>query len=106
VPSGPFCILKLLAQVKPIRRTTVLDIMRRLLQPKDRMVSTVPSSTACYITNLILITGDTDPEDVPPSQSFLRASSDLSARCRSTNRFFAYGIGIWRRLSHGALVLP
>ena len=29
-------------QAKTVRKTTVLDVMRRLLQPKNRMVSTIP----------------------------------------------------------------
>ncbi|KAF8967468.1 tubulin gamma [Flammula alnicola] len=57
-------------KAKPIRRTTVLDVMRRLLQPKNRMVSTVSSSMACYISNLNIIMGDIDPADV--HQSLLR----------------------------------
>ncbi|KAH9997538.1 gamma tubulin [Russula vinacea] len=44
-------------------RTTVLD-------PKNRMVSTVPSKTACYISILNIIQGDVDPTDV--HQSLLR----------------------------------
>lgn len=55
------------SQAKPIRRTTVLDVMRRLLQPKNRMVSTSPSKTACYISILNIIQGDVDPTDVRPS---------------------------------------
>jgi len=51
-------------KAKPIRRTTVLDVMRRLLQPKNRMVSTVPSKAACYISILNIIQGDVDPTDV------------------------------------------
>ncbi|KAF8275211.1 gamma tubulin [Lactarius quietus] len=51
-------------KAKPIRRTTVLDVMRRLLQPKNRMVSTVPSKTACYISILNIIQGDVDPTDL------------------------------------------
>ena len=47
-----------------VRRTTVLDVMRRLLQPKNRMVSTTPSKTACYISILNIIQGDVDPTDV------------------------------------------
>ncbi|KDQ13118.1 hypothetical protein BOTBODRAFT_33726 [Botryobasidium botryosum FD-172 SS1] len=57
-------------KVKSIRKTTVLDVMRRLLQPKNRMVSTVPSKTACYISILNIIQGDVDPTDV--HQSLLR----------------------------------
>ncbi|KAI5124077.1 hypothetical protein M0805_003904 [Coniferiporia weirii] len=57
-------------KAKPIRRTTVLDVMRRLLQPKNRMVSTTPSKTACYISILNIIQGEVDPTDV--HQSLLR----------------------------------
>ncbi|KAG9226030.1 hypothetical protein CCMSSC00406_0008692 [Pleurotus cornucopiae] len=57
-------------KAKAIRRTTVLDVMRRLLQPKNRMVSTTPSKTACYISILNIIQGDVDPTDV--HQSLLR----------------------------------
>jgi hypothetical protein len=56
--------VKCVSQAKPIRRTTVLDVMRRLLQPKNRMVSTTPSKTACYISILNIIQGDVDPTDV------------------------------------------
>ena len=51
-------------KAKPIRRTTVLDVMRRLLQPKNRMVLTTPSKTACYISILNVIQGEVDPTDV------------------------------------------
>ena len=68
--SWPWCTLELTEwsfysiQAKPIRRTTVLDVMRRLLQPKNRMVSTTPSKTACYISILNIIQGEVDPTDV------------------------------------------
>ena len=64
-------VLILSEKAKPIRRTTVLDVMRRLLQPKNRMVSTVPSKTACYISILNIIQGDVDPTDVRLSASCL-----------------------------------
>jgi len=57
-------------QAKSIRKTTVLDVMRRLLQPKNRMVSTTPSKSACYISILNIIQGDVDPRDI--HQSLLR----------------------------------
>ncbi|KAF8644140.1 hypothetical protein AX16_008667 [Volvariella volvacea WC 439] len=57
-------------KAKSIRRTTVLDVMRRLLQPKNRMVSSSPSKTACYISILNIIQGEVDPTDV--HQSLLR----------------------------------
>ncbi|KAF8350884.1 gamma tubulin [Amanita rubescens] len=57
-------------KAKPIRRTTVLDVMRRLLQPKNRMVSTSLNKTSCYISILNIIQGDVDPTDV--HQSLLR----------------------------------
>ncbi|EME49405.1 hypothetical protein DOTSEDRAFT_76722 [Dothistroma septosporum NZE10] len=49
---------------KTVRKTTVLDVMRRLLQPKNQMVSTKPSKTSCYISILNIIMGEADPADV------------------------------------------
>lgn len=54
-------------QAKTVRKTTVLDVMRRLLQPKNRMVSTTPSKKSCYISILNIITGEADPTDVHKS---------------------------------------
>lgn len=58
------------SQAKSVRKTTVLDVMRRLLQPKNRMVSTptsVANRAACYISILNIIQGEVDPTDVRPS---------------------------------------
>ncbi|KAF8337507.1 gamma tubulin [Cantharellus anzutake] len=55
---------------KSVRKTTVLDVMRRLLQPKNRMVSTMGSKSSCYVSILNVIQGDVDPTDV--HQSLLR----------------------------------
>lgn len=43
--------------VQNIRKTTVLDVMRRLLQPKNMMVSTIQDrgSAHCYISILNII---------------------------------------------------
>ncbi|PVG01838.1 tubulin-domain-containing protein [Serendipita vermifera] len=57
-------------QAKSTRKTTVLDVMRRLLQPKNRMVSVTPNKSACYISILNIIQGNVDPTDV--HQSLLR----------------------------------
>src|ERR1700712_2053075 len=54
----------LFEKVKSVRKTSVLDVMRRLLQPKNRMVSTIPSNSSCYISILNIIQGDVDPMDV------------------------------------------
>lgn len=59
-----YLILVRLAKAKNTRKTTVLDVMRRLLQPKNRMVSTAPSKSSCYISILNIIQGDVDPTDV------------------------------------------
>lgn len=56
-------------QAKTIRKTTVLDVMRRLLQPKNRMVSTIPSKRSCYISVLDIIQGEVDPTDVSETMS-------------------------------------
>ncbi|KAF2087417.1 tubulin-domain-containing protein [Saccharata proteae CBS 121410] len=54
-------------QAKTVRKTTVLEVMRRLLQPKNRMVSTNPSKSSCYISILNIIQGEADPTDVHKS---------------------------------------
>ncbi|KAG8936043.1 gamma-tubulin [Tulasnella sp. 419] len=60
----------LIDNAKNTRKTTVLDVMRRLLQPKNRMVSTSLTKSSCYISILNIIQGDVDPTDV--HQSLLR----------------------------------
>ncbi|KAK8188758.1 gamma tubulin MipA [Phyllosticta capitalensis] len=54
-------------QAKAVRKTTVLEVMRRLLQPKNRMVSINPSKSSCYISILNIIQGEADPTDVHKS---------------------------------------
>ncbi|WOO77845.1 Tubulin gamma chain [Vanrija pseudolonga] len=54
-------------KAKSVRKTTTLDVMRRLLQPKNRLVSTVSSPNSCYISCLNIISGDVDPTDVHKS---------------------------------------
>eukprot|EP00823_Brevimastigomonas_motovehiculus_P001130 TRINITY_DN11663_c0_g1_i1.p1 TRINITY_DN11663_c0_g1~~TRINITY_DN11663_c0_g1_i1.p1 ORF type:complete len:515 (+),score=115.24 TRINITY_DN11663_c0_g1_i1:66-1610(+) len=50
-----------------VRKTSVLDVMRRLLDPSNFMVSCCPSKakdTGCYISMLNIIQGDVDPNHV------------------------------------------
>ncbi|KLJ06236.1 tubulin gamma [Blastomyces silverae] len=54
-------------QGKTIRKTTVLDVMRRLLQPKNRMVSITPSKSSCYISIFNIIQGEAAQTDVDKS---------------------------------------
>ncbi|RLN59820.1 hypothetical protein BBP00_00006307 [Phytophthora kernoviae] len=58
-------------QVSAVRKTTVLDVMRRLLQPKNIMVST-STKTGCYISILNIIQGDVDPTQVHKSLQRIR----------------------------------
>ena len=51
-------------QGKTVRKTTVLDVMRRLLQPKNRMVQTNTTKKSCYISILNIIQGEADPSEV------------------------------------------
>lgn len=62
-------------QAKTVRKTTVLDVMRRLLQPKNRMVSTTPSKASCYISILNIIQGEADPAEVHKSLLRIRERS-------------------------------
>ena len=80
--------------------------MRRLLQPKNRMVSTTPSKTACYISILNIIQGDVDPTDVSHSAHPGRVRSIAliaSWVARYTNRCFAYENDSWPILFRGGL---
>jgi tubulin gamma len=54
-------------KAKSVRKTTTLDVMRRLLQPKNRLVSTTSTRTSCYISCMNIISGDVDPTDVHKS---------------------------------------
>lgn len=74
--------------------------MRRLLQPKNRMVSTTPSKTACYISILNIIQGDVDPTDVCCRMGGFAMFADIVIRC--TNLCFAFGRGNWPTSYHGA----
>lgn len=76
-------------QAKTVRKTTVLDVMRRLLQPKNRMVSTNPTKKSCYMSILNIIQGEADPSDVSrlPEATSIRAnvSRFTSHSCVSAN---------------------
>merc|ERR1712226_27557 len=57
-----------------VRKTTVLDVMRRLLQPKNMMVSASMDKkfNHCYISILNIIQGDVDPTQVHKSLQRIR----------------------------------
>ncbi|XP_067869809.1 tubulin gamma-1 chain isoform X3 [Heterodontus francisci] len=60
--------------VPSVRKTTVLDVMRRLLQPKNVMVSTGRDrqTNHCYIAILNIIQGEVDPTQVHKSLQRIR----------------------------------
>lgn len=62
------------AQVSSVRKTTVLDVMRRLLQPKNIMVSTTRDKhhNHCFISILNIIQGEVDPTQVHKSLQRIR----------------------------------
>uniref|UniRef100_A0A7S0MPH6 Tubulin gamma chain n=1 Tax=Cryptomonas curvata TaxID=233186 RepID=A0A7S0MPH6_9CRYP len=61
---------------RSVRKTTVLDVMRRLLQNKNMMVSTRRTEQAsrnpCYISILNIIQGEVDPTQVHKSLQRIR----------------------------------
>lgn len=61
-------------EVASVRKTTVLDVMRRLLQPKNMMVSTPldRNTQHCYISILNIIQGEVDPTQVHKSLQRIR----------------------------------
>lgn len=60
--------------IASVRKTTVLDVMRRLLQPKNMMVSTALDRNAahCYVSILNIIQGEVDPTQVHKSLQRIR----------------------------------
>lgn len=54
-----------------VRKTSVLDVMRRLLQPKNQMVS-VPTRNGVYMSILNVIQGEVDPTQVHKSLQRIR----------------------------------
>lgn len=61
-------------QASAVRKTTVLDVMRRLLQEKNRMVSCrrKDGKKGCYISILNIIQGEVDPTQVHKSLQRIR----------------------------------
>ncbi|GMI53249.1 hypothetical protein ScalyP_jg6095 [Parmales sp. scaly parma] len=59
------------AQISAVRKTTVLDVMRRLTQTKNIMVS-ASTRQGCYISILNIIQGDVDPTQVHKSLQRIR----------------------------------
>jgi tubulin gamma len=66
------------AAAVPIRKTTVLDVMRRLTQPKNMMVS-CNTKAGCYISILNIIQGNhVDPTDIHKALQRIRERNALS----------------------------
>jgi tubulin gamma len=63
--------LSLEKQRPQVRKTSVLDVMSRLLQPKNIMVST-NTRRGCYISILNVIQGEVDPSEVHRSLQRIR----------------------------------
>lgn len=61
-------------KISNVRKTTVLDVMRRLLQPKNIMVSTPKDkrNNHCYVSILNIIQGEVDPTQVHKSLQRIR----------------------------------
>ncbi|XP_015592097.1 tubulin gamma-1 chain isoform X2 [Cephus cinctus] len=61
-------------QAPSVRKTSVLDVMRRLLQPKNMMVSTAHdrNATHCFLSILNIIQGEVDPSQVHKSLQRIR----------------------------------
>src|SRR5436190_7095939 len=68
--------------------------MRRLLQPKNRMVSTSPGKKSCYISILNIVQGEADPTEVRPFENYLTIQvhkSLLRIRERRLATFIPWG---------------
>ncbi|KAJ7035530.1 gamma tubulin [Mycena alexandri] len=59
-------------EAKATRRTTVLDVVRRLLRPANRMVSSQATPTSAYISNLCIVQGDINPNEIHQARLRIR----------------------------------
>ena len=59
-------------QGKSTMKTSVQDVMRRLLQPKSRLVSGEMAPPSCYMSAVSIIQGGVDPRDVHKSLRRIR----------------------------------
>ena len=68
------------SEVTSVRKTTVMDVMRRLLDDKNMMVSTpiqTKNDNHCYISILNIIQGEADPVEVNKSLARIRESKRI-----------------------------
>lgn len=81
--------LNTLFQVASVRKTTVLDVMRRLLQPKNVMVSTgrERQPSHCYIAILNIIQGEVDPTQVRAHSTSVFA---IQSKCLDTFKEYSH----------------
>jgi len=63
-------------QASTVLKTTVLDVMRLLPQPKNRMVMTNTTKNSCYIFVLNIIQGGADPTDISFPSSLVASGSN------------------------------
>lgn len=72
-----------------MRKTTVLDVMRRLLQPKNVMVSTgrERQPSHCYIAILNIIQGEVDPTQVATRTTAVLHRRRLTNSCEIPHPF-------------------
>ena len=86
------------AKATRIQKTSVLDVMRRLLQPKNMMVSTANrrSETACYISILNVIQGEVDPTQVHSCLAINFIFVLIVTIFRCTSLCSAFASGNWR----------
>lgn len=98
--------LLLTQPARSVRKTTVLDVMRRLLQTKNIMVSTHTRSKdfnqSKYISILNIIQGEVDPTQVCPSEQLVRVCLLTGSQHRCIRACSAFGSASWRTSSSGA----
>lgn len=92
-------------KAKILRKTTVFDIMRRLLQPKNIMASFTPSRQSCFISAFNLLRGQIDPSEVY-TESFhlflnvLDPQKSFKAPRKEISQLYSLGTS-WNSRRHG-----
>lgn len=86
-----------------VRRTTVLDILRRLVKPQNRLLNAAQSHQACYLSILCIVQGETEPQEL--SKAVVRMLERQSIAFRPGGPA-ALQIGVARPSPHVAAYSP
>lgn len=73
-------------KAKISRKTTIHDVMRRLLQPKNILASLSPTRQSCFISAFNILRGQVDQAEVFPSRAISHAHMFVGQQKSNSNQ--------------------